>query len=491
MNIEKELNNLAQEVQNIPDRLDMNSLRKRVKRRKTIHTVTVIGRSLLIVFCTLFLSLFIGVNSSVSFAKAATDLPVIGNLSSSLVIRPEIRTELRDALRYNNNREIGEVVEAGGFTDVSMVSQGKENKMTCTIQSYIADELSLGLLLDVKPTDIQLTGMNVSVAMIYIFDLDTGEPIDFPYTEPVHGNILSPIYTQIHWTKPCRNFGVDIILCDPDAPREEGDESYVDAPLNKNSYIDSYHFEFHNVQIAPSKEITLDRPIMFEGSEIATVHKVCLSPSTTDVVLHVPDLDGMILSGFDMYITDEKGRVISDPIMFKREQSCYVDPVLGDDYWVYNMPSIYYKDLSKIQLHIVSVELGKYDPNMLVVNLDKETATYNGKTIPILVYDSTYSYKDFGLLADPSNDRTGAGVIFLIPKEEGMPAFNSEFNIRSKTFVITGYTYPTTRLNGQEYIVIQAIEYRAYLEGTDRVYHFVSGENKENHRFYQMYEIDI
>ena len=72
IDIEKEILELTSEAKELPETMNMDRIRRRAKKRKRIHTFAVVGRSLAGVLVTMFLALFIAVNSSVSVARAGT-----------------------------------------------------------------------------------------------------------------------------------------------------------------------------------------------------------------------------------------------------------------------------------------------------------------------------------------------------------------------------------------------------------------------------------
>ena len=90
MNIEKLLDELGQDLQNAPVEMDKPAMRKSMTRKRTLHRIGVAGRTVGIALASLFLVLFVGVNTSVKFARAASDVPVIGKLSNAMIVSDDI-----------------------------------------------------------------------------------------------------------------------------------------------------------------------------------------------------------------------------------------------------------------------------------------------------------------------------------------------------------------------------------------------------------------
>ena len=61
IDIEKEILAMSEEAKDLPETMNMDRIRRRAKKRKRIHTIGVIGKSLAGVLVTMFLALFIAV----------------------------------------------------------------------------------------------------------------------------------------------------------------------------------------------------------------------------------------------------------------------------------------------------------------------------------------------------------------------------------------------------------------------------------------------
>ena len=55
IDIEKEILALTEEAQDLPDTMNIDRIRKKTKKRKRIHTIGVIGKSMAGVLVTMFL----------------------------------------------------------------------------------------------------------------------------------------------------------------------------------------------------------------------------------------------------------------------------------------------------------------------------------------------------------------------------------------------------------------------------------------------------
>ncbi len=146
----------------------------------------------------------------------------------------------------------------------------------------------------------------------------------------------------------------------------------------------------------------------------------------TKLILERPNIPDFYAYGFEIYLTDEKGQVIADPFSHI-ETGNYAQPQVLTDFHVegdqiteesfdcYILPSIYHKDVDKIQIHIKTLSGYTYDPNMLRIDPKNLTATFNGNSLPVKKYDSTYTYESFGLdLPMPAIE--GDYCFFAVPK---------------------------------------------------------------------------
>ena len=482
MNIDDELKNLASEAHELPSRMNIDRIRKTAKRRKTIHTLIVTGRSLLAFICVSFLSLFIGVNTSASFARAASDLPLIGGLSEAMVLRQEIRDSIR------HNKDIEDAVTAGDFVEVSMSDAGNKKLFTYKIDSYLADEASLAFF-SLLETDLKLAADGFSCENIRITDLKNNEIIYRSQNAECFNKCGIASFCQLYWDRPATDFALDFDLLDPNLYPDNGL-----CTSEKDRRVDSYHFEFRNVQITPSERVELDRAFTFKDHDIRFTHML-ISETATKVFVRFPNDAGFKVSGLDFYITDENGEVISDPRQHNSYSgnNSYKACQAADGSMCYILPSIHYKDTKHIQIHIVSISCRTYDTRLLEVYPADKTAIFDGRKLPIEVYDSSYSYRDFGLKLQPMFYNPENSLLFLIPKEEDMPAFNSFYSELDGGTCTYDLEYPTITKGGKEYIVIQCQgQFHANNpKNLTTCYRFASSEDFENHRLYQRMEVDL
>ena len=489
MKLENEIQNLAKEAFELPEKMNIDRIRKVTKRRKMIHNVAVVGRTLLVLFATLFLSLFIGVNTSTSFARACADMPIIGDLSQSMVVRSEIRS----AIRHNKN--VQEYIQAGGLHEYHQVQGGSNSQIRCTVDSYLADSLAFSFLLKVDTSIDLLPEDQFSLSNLRLIDLDTNEEeaIDLDskeekviYCPATSGtDIKAPGKLQLvqtYWEKPHRNFAVAF---------------EIDDTFGKSRRIkESFRFEFKNVDISPVKHYPVDQTIEFEDKQIH-ISDLLVSETTTLVAIEQPNWDGYIFKGIDLFITDENGNTISDPGLNNGilNEGYQVQDENGKTYTYIIMPTIFYKNVQKVKLQITAICYTCYDNRILTVYPHKNIATIGDETIPIEVYGSDHSYGDFGLSDYTRKDAPKEGtMLFVIPYDAQLPLYNyvcSQTQNGLELLKEEHFGYPTTKIGGKEYLIIKVSrEYEETL-GQDPIYRFVSNGDSETSRLIAAVEVDL
>ena len=213
IDIEKEILALTEEAQDLPDTMNIDRIRKKTKKRKRIHTIGVIGKSMAGVLVTMFLALFIAVNSSVSVARAFSDAPVIGPLSQRLVVRSDIKK----AMRHNKN--LAGVFEEDALIPVEMEDSGTTGQMKCTVDSFYADELALVLCLKLDTKLETSSNSYFYMTEIRVIDLNTGEDLyENTFCSMDYFDMVGKFqFTELYWKRPCTDFKVQFNVSDPQA----------------------------------------------------------------------------------------------------------------------------------------------------------------------------------------------------------------------------------------------------------------------------------
>lgn len=480
MNIEEELKALASETKTIPEKLSMENIIKNTKKRQKKHTIALTAKAVLTSAAVLFATLLIGVNASVSFAKTATDLPILGKLSSALIVRKDIK----DALGNN----IKESIEAGDFTEVNELVKGEKGLIDCNVKSYISDHLSFVLLMDME-TSLDFEAQKYYLGNFRFSKLRlTDDPNEFTYSRQIQdSNVVYQLgkesYIQIYDMFEEKNFAFefDVFDCEPKLYDMDvnSEKNTANLEYNQAHCVDSIRIEFRDVSRKPSKYFRLDKPFTYEKQELK-VREMMLYNTGTKIFVEYSEIPGLDFDYYNIYLTDENGEVIADPFSEKSFYSrMYYElaPTLDDEllwtnsYACFILPSIYHKDVDKIQIHIKSITGNTYDTNMLKIDPETNTAYFKDKSYPVKKYDSSYTYESFGL--DQAMPMTRLDYcIYAVPKDPDMPAFNTPYNQSWRSFSYSidedmlddieydefskrqFSPYPTVSIDGQEYILV-------------------------------------
>ncbi|MBR5425640.1 MAG: hypothetical protein IK106_03890 [Clostridiales bacterium] len=475
IDIEKEILALTEEAQDLPDTMNIDRIRKKTKKRKRIHTIGVIGKSMAGVLVTMFLALFIAVNSSVSVARAFSDAPVIGPLSQRLVVRSEIKK----AMRHNKN--LAGVFEEDALIPVEMEDSGTTGQMKCTVDSFYADELALVLCLKLDTKLETSSDSYFYMTEIRVIDLNTGEDLyENTFCSMDYFDMVGKFqFTELYWKRPCTDFKVQFNVSDPQA------DSYDMVP------IDSFSFEFHDVEPAPAIHIPLDETITACG---LTYHftEIQAAGSMTKVFYEWPYGENMKFYTSDLYITDQDGNIISDEFQAYGSRMTgydYMDETTGKKMQCDILPSISYEDPDSITIHISQVFCSSYDPRFLKIDPENKTGTFEGRTFPIEIYDNSATYSDFGAPSMPYYDSLDEKIFVVVPYEDDMPEFNGTICLLAGEGPnCDGNTFPTTMIDGKEYLVI---EYYKYTYDLDGCYYFVQEDDSEFLRANESFDVDI
>ncbi|MBP5417911.1 MAG: hypothetical protein J6Y58_10375 [Clostridiales bacterium] len=474
IDIEKEILELTSEAKELPETMNMDRIRRRAKKRKRIHTFAVVGRSLAGVLVTMFLALFIAVNSSVSVARAFSDVPVIGTLSRNLVVRSDIKK----ALKHNKN--LAAAFEEEGLTPVDMVDSGATGQMTVTVDSFYADELDLILCLKL---DTKLDPDNSYFYMrdIQIIDLNTGDNVyqDTHCSMDYFDTIGKLQFTEFFWDRPCTDFEVRFNLWRP----------FDEVPY-EDAVIDSFRFEFHDVEPSAAIHIPIDETFTAYGMNFHFT-EIQAAGSMTKVFYDYPEGENITFHTFDLYITDENGNVISD------EFQAFGSRMTGYDFFDENgkqhnceiLPSIFYDDCDSVSIHISTVFCTTHDPRFLKIDPENRTGTFEGKTFPIEVCDSSTTYSDYGLPSMPYYDTLEEKVFFVVPYDEEMPEFDGTIMpLTGGAPQCDGNVFPVATINGEKYLVI---EYYKYNYDEDGCYYFVQQDDSETLRVNKSFKVNL
>lgn len=470
MNIEDKLNELGQELQYVPENMEMAGMKKSMTRRRNIHRAAVAGRSVLIALASLFLVLFIGVNTSVKFARAASDMPVIGTISKSIIIRDDIREAL------DVHEDLIPAIEAGQLIDVGITVDGKNNPIRLTFDSILVDEHAINAILKVD-TEMLPQGF-YTIQNLRVTDLSTGEEIPCLLENTIIDLSRKPFTNRFFWEHPCTDFALDFDL--------------VDEAIDYTSWnvLESYHFEFTDVTYPETHHIPIDQTISFEGFDFHFV-ELQVSATGTKVIYEMPEDPSISCYFLSMYIDDGKGHILAEPVSDSfLSYSRYTEN--GKKYEEHLLSSFYYEKYDRIVLHITECYCSFFDEEVVTLDPIALTVSYKDKVLPCQVflpegYDQILglpedlgrysSLTEFGLSAeyDKDNDwQPEYAMVLMIPVTEDLPAINSQRYYEDGIRTSYCREYPRTTIDGQEYIVIKQFawdkdehDYRFYfLEGT-------------------------
>lgn len=474
IDIEKEILAMSAEAKDLPETMNMDRIRRRAKKRKRIHTIGVVGKTFAGVLVTLFLALFIAVNSSVAVARAFSDVPVIGTLSRNLVVRSDIKK----AMRHNKN--LAAAFEEEGLTPFDVADSGSTGQMTVTVDSFYADELDLILCLKLD-TELDPDNSHFYMKNIQIIDLNTEENVyqDTFCSMDYFDTVGKLQFTEFFWDHPCTDFEVRFGLWRP----------FDDVP-EEDAVIDSFRFEFHDVEPSPAVHIPIDETFTACGM---TFHftELQASGSMTKVFYDYPEGENVTFHTFDLYITDENGNVISD------EFQAFGSRMTGYDFFDENgkkrkceiLPSIFYDDCDSVSIHLSTVFCTTHDPRFLKIDPESRTGTFEEKTFPIEVYDQSATYPDFGLPAKPYYDTLDEKIFFVVPYDEEMPEFNGTITpLEGGEPICDDNVFPVATINGKKYLVIEYY-YGTYDE--DGCYYFVQQDDSETLRVNKSFSVDM
>ena len=365
-----------------------------------------------------------------------------------------VRSDISSALLYHP--ELEDAVRHGKLHDVSFVDKSVNAPFTFTFDSYLADELSFCFF-----TKLEGNIPQDDVIMLYnaiLTDADSKEEIPCFVDYPYYSESGQLVFGQIYWERPCSNFDLDVDLL------------WQDMDYN-TQVISTYHLEFRDVDITPAKVLSIDKDVSVSGNNI---HIRELLIGETGTLLSYDDPGNVDLFTLYALVTGSDGAVIADVDAYSIFDLSFFDDD-GNRIFYNTMNSIYYSEEEDLDVVIESFYGAFSEGSYIKIDPQAGTAEYLGQSISIHVLGKNASYSDFGL---PANDYMDSldSYIFLVPSD-GLPEFNSTYDIHLHTFSYNGEDYPHITKDGQDYIAIQIPDYFADLE--DGCFYFVQGTDSE------------
>ena len=163
------------------------------------------------------------------------------------------RPDLADSINHNR------------LQMVNLVDKGLHSGFTFTLESYMADPLCFCFFVKLSgdfPQEDRLLLHNIRIT-----DADTGEELDIR-TSPMYFDESGTLYFgEIFWNKACTNFDMDADLLQLTPSYDE----YV---------LESYHWEFRNVEYAPLKTLSVDKDYSI-ASQTLHIRDVLISENCT------------------------------------------------------------------------------------------------------------------------------------------------------------------------------------------------------------------
>ena len=353
-------------------------------------------------------------------------------------------------------------IDNGRLHEVKNVKGGINSPFTLTFDSYMADPLCFCYFMKIDGTIYPDDSFRISNCKMT--NADTGEEIyivhDYAYF-PASGELA---IGQVFWENTCPNFDMDFDLIDL-------------LPDYTEIYVESYHFEFRDVEYTPAKVFELDQNFAV-GNQVLHFRELRVSENCTEVVFD--DVPNSYIHSVDLCINDEYGEMISYPVAYTI--SGFMWPDDNDQFvWVNNLPSIYYSGVEDFSLYVMTCFGAFSDGQYLKIDPRTSTAEFGGRTFDVQIYTGHPSYADFGL---PANDYMDSldSPIFLVPSL-GLPEINSTYDNQLKRFSYNGEDYPHVVIDNIDYIAIQCPDF--FADEEDGCYYFIHGSDNE---YYDIYE---
>ncbi|MBP5491976.1 MAG: hypothetical protein J6Y08_03955 [Clostridiales bacterium] len=372
------------------------------------------------------------------------------------------RPELREALNYHT--DLIATINNGRLHEVDIVKEGEDSSFTLTLDSYLADPLAFCYFATLEG-DFE-SDVSYYLQDCTITNADTGEElyiVDDPANFEKSGELS---YGQIYWENACSNFDIDVSLV-------KCYEDYTERVL------EDYHFEFRDVDLTPVKTFTLDRDLAV-GDQTLHLRELIVGETCTQI--RFDDIPYSSIHNVDMKILDANGEELATAVPYT--YCGYSIPIAENDLLHVNvLASFYYSGKDDFSLYVTTCYAAFSDGKYIKIDSKNETAEYDGRTLDI-IYRKHGSYSDYGLPACEYYDGLRS-PIFLVPAE-GLPVFNSTYDVIYDSFSYNGEDYPLVTIDGVEYIVIQCPD---FFSDSDGCFYFIRGGE---HEYYDIYEkIDL
>ena len=390
-------------------------------------------------FVVFSLTLGIGVNSSVVFARTVSDIPVIGSYSQLMIVRPEIKEALQD------HDDLQDAIDHGRLKAVSISDEGVNSGLTVTLDSFLADEFAFTGFFTLEG-NFDPIGFYV-LRNIRITDLASGEERSVIEELRIFEKSGEFYMNRFFWNQPCGNFTLDFELWD------------VPDDYGKAVVLDTYHFELHNVDITPAKHIPVDQTVSVEGHDVH-ICEIQMAESGTLAVYDSPD--DFQLWSLSLEILDKDGNILSETVPGTAD-------FIRDDKHHCVLTSFFYTEEETVTLHVISAYCEFSDMEVVKIDPQKKSATFNGETIPVQVFSSRASYSDFGLPSYAALDAQET-ILFVIPSER-LPKLNGSYFPMSDQYSFSG-EYPHVVIDNTDYIVIQCPTY--FMNDEDCCFYFLN-----------------
>lgn len=270
----EELAQMRDEIENIPEEMQMPALTSRVKKRVWRHRALVSVRNVMITLVILLGGLTIGVNTSRTFADSVKSIPVLNKLAAAV----DFSGGYKDAVREEYVTKIGKVAKTK-YGDV-VLSYAMSDDSTLV--------MFLGGSWEKEHRDIILSRL---------VDADTGEEIGWSGTlralgdEETAWKILDPCWREYH-----RHVTAELEL------------SEWDGKLGDWKLLDTVSFTFSVKKKLKAKEFTVKKEFEANGFSYR-IEKVTMYPLSTRVeVICLDDIgtDAEQTTGMKFSLVGEK-----------------------------------------------------------------------------------------------------------------------------------------------------------------------------------------
>ena len=329
MNRLDELNSMLDESMEIPEALNIDTIRRETKKRAFRHRVIAATRNVAVGVVIFMVVLTVGVNTSPVFATTVKDIPLIGKLAWAV----DFNKNIEDAFNYDYGVEIGQKAE-GEITDLE-------------ISYAMADDRSLALFIKADDDGGKYEG-NIQVDKM--IDTDTGEEICASYSCPeisTNGEYAVLLY---QWEHYCRNVSVDL--------------SFVFWDDNTNPITtEKYSFKFSVGDKLEPKVYEVDKNYTIDTAKYY-IDKVIVYPMSTEIHVRYLNEDEVFTRWMEFELVDENGEVraaTKNGTIGREVEKGYNVSVIESGYFAYE---------GNLKLRISHVELISAARRRVALNLD-------------------------------------------------------------------------------------------------------------------------